>query len=123
MMRPKVTAGLTAKTREVVKYINERTGLNRGVIKHVLNELSDTVLHFNLMGRAVKFEELGTYYPAIAIDGTYESKHRLDSFIKSQLNVEHEFTGEVENRENIGKTPDELVELWNEAHPDDLVQE
>ena len=24
----------------------------------------------------------------------------------------------IENGENIGKTPDELVELWNELHPD-----
>lgn len=120
-LRPKVVLGRTARTREVVKYINERTGLNRGVIKHVLNELSDTVLHFNMMGRAVKFEELGTYCPKIALDGTIETYHRVDRFFKGQLNVEGEYTGELENKENISKTVDELVQMWNEANPDDPV--
>jgi 2-C-methyl-D-erythritol 4-phosphate cytidylyltransferase len=31
------------------------------------------------------------------------------------------FSGEITNRENIGKSGDELVARWNEAHPDDLI--
>jgi hypothetical protein len=31
------------------------------------------------------------------------------------------FFSEILNRRNIGKTPDELVELWNVEHPDDPV--
>ena len=29
--------------------------------------------------------------------------------------------GTILNRRNVGKTPDELVALWNEDHPDDPV--
>jgi hypothetical protein len=28
---------------------------------------------------------------------------------------------EIANRENVGKTVDDLVAMWNQAHPDDPV--
>jgi len=37
------------------------------------------------------------------------------------LNVPGIFTGKVINRENIGKTREELVTKWNEAYPEDPV--
>jgi len=37
------------------------------------------------------------------------------------LNVPGIFTGTVINRENIGKTSEELMTKWNEAYPEDPV--
>jgi len=31
------------------------------------------------------------------------------------------FNGRILNRENIGKTGDELVQMWNENNPEDQV--
>jgi hypothetical protein len=31
------------------------------------------------------------------------------------------FTGRIANRENIGKTSNELVTMWNEEFPDDQI--
>ena len=41
--------------------------------------------------------------------------------IKNRLNAPGAFRGEIKNRENIGKTGDDLVTMWNGSHPDDPV--
>ena len=47
--------------------------------------------------------------------------HRADVEIKNEIKDLSAFRGEVENRDNVGKTSDDLVAMWNEAHPDDPV--
>jgi hypothetical protein len=41
--------------------------------------------------------------------------------VESALNAKGAYTGEIENRDNIGKTSEQLVELWNKENPQDLV--
>lgn len=53
--------------------------------------------------------------------GPFDVSHRLDRAIKNALNAPGAFGGEIVNRENIGKTADDLVALWNADHPDDPV--
>ena len=90
-------------------------------MRQVLLELRDTVLFFNLRGQPVKLEGLGTYTPKISLDGKMGVGHRADVALKNGLNQPGAFKGEVENAANIGKTSDELVAMWNEEHPDDLI--
>jgi hypothetical protein len=63
---------------------------------------------------------LGSYLPNIRLDGTLDVQHRLDWGLRRDLN-RGKFQGRILNRRNIGKTLDELVALWNAAHPDDPV--
>ena len=65
--------------------------------------------------------DLGTYLPTIDIRGKFGISHRLSKEIKNALNTPGAFSGEIINRENIGKSADELVEMWNNDHPDDPV--
>jgi hypothetical protein len=88
----------------------------------VLKELRDALIFFAQQGRGAKIEGLGTYLPKIGLDARFDMAHRLDGAIKNSLNTPGSFSGEIENRANIGKTADELVALWNEDHPDDLVE-
>jgi hypothetical protein len=106
---------------EMIDLIAARTGLNEGEVRQVLLEMRDAVLFYNLQGRAVKVEGLGTYTPIVQLDGDFKVGHRADVALKKGLNAPGEFRGEIENRENIGKTGDELVAMWNEEHPDDPV--
>ena len=76
---------------------------------------------FNKRGESVKLEGLGIYQPNIDLEGNVSVKYLLDGDIESALNAKGAYTGEIENRENIGKTSEELVEMWNKDHPDDLV--
>jgi hypothetical protein len=61
-------------------------------------------------------------YITIQLDGMLRTNLRKDvSFVKA-LNAMGAFSGEIINRKNIGKSVDELVVMWNEAHPDDPVE-
>ncbi len=68
-----------------------------------------------------KVEGLGTWIPNVGLDGTFDVQYRADTALNSGLNVEDIFTGDIANRENIGKTGDELVVRWNELNPGDQV--
>jgi hypothetical protein len=39
----------------------------------------------------------------------------------SALNVPGAFTGKVNNSANIGMSTEQMVDLWNEEHPADLI--
>ncbi len=68
-----------------------------------------------------KVEGLGTYAPNISLDETFDLQYRADTAFGNALNIPGIFSGTILNRENIGKTPDELVEKWNVEFPDDQV--
>jgi len=118
---PKIKLGKRAKTDDLVEFIARSTGLNESGVRQVLLELRDTVLFFNLRGQPVQLEGLGTYSPKISLDGTMGVGHRADNALKQGLNKPGAFKGDVKNRENIGKTSDELVALWDAEYPDDPV--
>ena len=65
---------------------------------------------------------MGTYQPKIDLQGKYSVLHRLDKEIENSLNTPGSFSGEVTNKEYIGKTVDELVAKWNEDNPSNLVE-
>ena len=105
----------------MVAYIADRTGLNRGDIQLALSELSAAVQFYNKMGTGVKLPGLGTYLPSIDTQAKLSISHRLDREISNVLNTPGAFEGEILNRENIGKTGDDFVAMWNSQHPDDPV--
>ena len=119
--RPKIQRGKRAGTDELVAFIARSTGLNEGTISQVLIELRDATLFYNLQGQPVYLEGLGTYTPKVDLDGTFGVGHRADMKLKNGLNSPGAFSGEIINRENIGKVGDDLVAMWNEDHPDDQV--
>ncbi len=85
----------------------------------IRKELRDQIIEFNRAGRAVKVEGLGTYSPNISLDGTLDLQYRADTAFSNGLNIPGIFTGTVLNRENIGKTGEELVAKWNSQYPED----
>jgi nucleoid DNA-binding protein len=119
--RPKIELGKRAATDDLVEFIARSTGLNESGVRQVLLELRDAVLFYNLRGQPVKLEGLGTYTPVIQLNGEFKVGHRADMALKRGLNNPGEFRGDIENRENAGKTSDEVVVMWNEEHPDDPV--
>ena len=55
------------------------------------------------------------------VEGTLSINYRPDVSFAYGRNLPGVFSGTILNRENIGKTSDELVALWNEANPQDQV--
>ena len=118
--RPQIEYGETADWREMADYMAARSTLSPSDIIGVLTGLEDAVLHFNLSGRGVKLEGLGTYLPNINYRGELDVAHRLDRRLKRQLN-NSSFNGRIRNKKNIGKSAAEVIALWNAEHPDDPV--
>ena len=120
-LRPRIELGKTVQKAELTRYLADRSGLNEGSIELSNKELRDAIIFFNRSGRPVKIEGLGTYTPNVELDGTFDVVFRPDPDLKNGLNVRKSFSGTVKFHENIGKSADELVALWNQAHPDDPV--
>ncbi len=87
-----------------------------------MKELRDHIIEFVRSGRSVKIEGLGTWTPNVTLDGTLDIQYRADTALTNGLNVPGTFTGRIINRDNIGKTADELVAMWNIDNPTDLVE-
>ena len=120
-LRPRIQLGKTVQKAELVRALARATSLNEGSVDLVIKELRDQIVEYHRSGRAVKIEGLGTWTPNMALDGEMDVQYRTDTALLSGVNTAGLFTGDVVNRENIGKSGDELVALWNELHPEDPV--
>ena len=100
---------------ELLRAASRATGIVEGSLDLGIKELRDQIVEFCRAGRAVKVEGLGTWTPTIGLDGKLDIQYRPDPAFNYGLNIPGVFTGTILNRENIGKTADELVAMWNEA--------
>ena len=119
--RPRIEQGNTVQKPELIRAVSRATGIVEGTLDQSIKELRDQVIEFNRAGRAVKVDGLGTFSPSIDLEGNLSISFRPDPAFANGLNVPGIFTGTVINRENIGKTSEELVIKWNEAYPEDPV--
>jgi hypothetical protein len=119
--RPRIELGNTVQKAELIRIFARATNTNESGADSVIKELRDLIIQFNREGRAVKIEGLGTFTPNIGLDGTFDLQYRADSALVNGLNDKGTFTGTIVNRENIGKTSEELVAKWNADHPEDPV--
>lgn len=119
--RPRIEQGNTVQKAELIRGLSHATSLVEGSVSLTMTELKFRILEYVRSGRAVKVEGLGIWAPNIALDGTFSIQYRPDLGFDYELNQPGVFTGTIINRENIGKTSEELVTRWNEANPEDLV--
>jgi hypothetical protein len=119
--RPRIEQGNTVQKPELVRALSRATGLVEGTIELSIKELRDHIIEFNRSGRAVKVEGLGTFTPSIDLDGKFAIGYRPDPFLSNGLNLPGTFSGTILNSEHIGKTSDQLVEIWNTFNPGDPV--
>ncbi len=106
--RPRIELGKRAEMDDLVEFIARGAVLNEGGIQQALLELRDAMLFFALRGQSVKLPGLGTFTPTIDLDGNLSISHRADMYVKQHLNIPGEFRGDIENRDSIGKTGDEV---------------
>jgi len=119
--RPRIEQGNTVQKPELVRALSRATGLVEGSIVQSIKELRDQIIEFNRSGRAVKVDGLGTFSPSIDLGGNLAISYRADPVLSNGLNIPGIFTGTILNRENVGKTSEELVARWNIDNPTDEV--
>jgi hypothetical protein len=121
IFRPRVDQGSTVQKPELIRVISHATSIVEGVADLVIKELQHHIIEFLLSGRAVKIEGLGTWTPNIGLDGSLDIQYRADPGLMRAIKIPGRFVGRISNRENIGLSGNELVEKWNQLHPDDQV--
>jgi len=119
--RPRIEQGNTVQKPELVRAVSHATSLVEGSVNLVTKEMRDQIILFCSAGRAVKVEGLGTFTPSIDLENNITISFRADSAFANGLNMPGSFSGRILNRENIGKTSDELVTLWNNHNSEDQV--
>jgi hypothetical protein len=120
--RPEFKHKSTLQMAQVIEHMAHRTGLNTGEILLNVYELRDTIVDAHRNGQAVKIEGLGTFTPTLRLDGSVDILFRPDVGMLRDLNNK-ELYATITNKNNIGKSAEELVAKWNAEHPEDLVEE
>src|SRR6266487_2710719 len=119
--RPRVEQGNTVQKPELIRSVSRATGIVEALLDYVIKELRDKIIEFLRSGRAVKIEGLGTWTPNVGLDGKFHIQYRPDAALVKELNIPCTFTGTIRNCNNTGRTGNEIVQKWNEDHPEDLV--
>jgi hypothetical protein len=119
--RPRIDQGNTVQREELISGLAHATSLVEGSVGLTLSELKFHILRYCRSGRAVKVDGLGIWSPSISLDGKLTIQYRPDLGFDYELNKPGAFTGTINNRENIGKTSDDLVNMWNVTFPEDQV--
>jgi len=117
---PKIDLMEAADPRRFMELITQRTTLSAGVVKNVQESEVETLIGLIKEGRSVR-TGIAIFRPVIDAQGNLSVNVRVDKRIPAALNVPSAFTGKVNNSANIGKTTDEVVSMWNEEHPDDVI--
>jgi hypothetical protein len=117
---PKIDLMEAADPRRFMELITQRTTLSAGVVKNVQESEVETLIGLLKEGRSVH-TGVAIFRPTIDAQGNLSVNVRVDKRITSALNVPGAFTGKVNNNANVGKTTDEIVYMWNQDHPDDMI--
>ncbi len=119
---PRVELGEMVEVLELVKLISGRTSINEGAILNMFSEIREAITFFATMGRPMRLQGVGIFAPRVERDGTFSINFKVDSRLKSEINVPGKFSGRMANRGMIGKSNDELIDIWNEENPGDKIK-
>lgn len=124
-LRPKVTsqgvADLDTLTTRMARQSttfdeDEMYGMFRKLIKEIVFALQN--------GETVKLDGLVNILPEMKVGGEVRLALRANRSVITQLNDPALWTAaKVTNHANLNKSSDELVALWNKAHPEDPVED
>ena len=117
---PRIDLLKAADPEEFMESITQRTTLSEGVVKNVQSSEVETLVAMLKRGQPVH-SGVAIFTPTVDAQGKLSVTVRVDRRIISRINIPGAFKGEFTNGENIGKSTQELVDLWNEAHPDDMI--
>lgn len=116
---PKISLADPMKPEEIIENIIAATNQSRGSVLAVLAELDVQTESGLKAGRIVQMPN-GTHFEPIGKkDGSVDIGVRVNPDLDKKVNAG--FRGTWVNRDNAGKTEAEIIALWNEEHPDDLI--
>ncbi len=117
---PKIDLMEAADPQRFMELITQRTTLSTGVVKNVQESEVETLIGLLKEGRSVH-TGIAIFRPTIDAQGNLSVSVRVDKRITGALNVPGAFTGKVNNSANIGKSTEEIVFMWNQDNPTDVI--
>ena len=116
---PRIALGDSMTPVDIIENIVTATNQSKGSVLAVLSELDVQITAGLKAGRIVRLPN-GTRFEPIG---------KKDGYVNILVNVSPEldktvnslFRGKWINGENIGKSESEMIQLWNERHPEDPI--
>ena len=116
---PRLEPTQPMECEELIENIVAATNQSRGSVLAVLAELDVQIEAGLKAGRIVQLPNGTHYRPIGKREGGIDITVRVNPEVDKRVNVN--FRGKWVNAENIGKTEAEIIALWNQAHPSDLI--
>ena len=120
--KPRLKRGRRIEPDEFAEFVASVSSLTEGDVRHALADISRALLVRLRSGQSVRLEGLGLIMPSIDTQGRFTVRLKPDRKLRLNVRNPHDFSGEVINRQHLGKDGDKLVALWNAEHPEDLVE-
>ena len=121
VLGPRLAPATPMEVEEVVEDLVEATNESRGSLLSVLAELDVITERALKAGRIVRLPNGTTYRPRYNKDGVIKVSVKIPSRVIDSINTE--FRGEFINAMNIGMDEAEMIALWNQTYPEDLIEE
>ena len=119
---PRLKHNKTLDDRDLAQWVAMRTSMNPNVITLALLELKAAIIYHALQGTPLKLAGLFRVAPTIDRHGNIKLNLRVDADLKDTINNIKHYTGEIQNRANIGMTDEEMKALWDAVHADDPLE-
>ena len=117
---PKLAKADPITGEDIVEQLVQATNQTRGSILAVLSELDEVILQGLRNGRIVQLPNGAHYQPYGKKDGSIKVRVHLPRRMQKQIAAQR---ARWQNAANINKSEEEMIALWNEAHPDDPIEE
>ncbi len=120
--RPRFKKGRKVDKDDIARWLEDRTLLTEGQARAGITDLSKATKFYLLEHRDVEIEGMGKLVLELGLDGEVRLSLRVEPDFMADLVADLKVNAEtVENADNIGKTSEELFDMWDEDHPDDLI--
>ena len=103
----------------LIERIVNASNQSRGSVKAILDELDVQTEICLKEGHIVQMPNGTHFKPSGHSDGSIDVNVRVNPRIVKNVNTS--FRGTWRNAQNIGKSEEEIIALWNAAHPEDLI--
>lgn len=124
-LRPKIKSqGVTNIETLAARIARQSTTFDEDEIFGIFRKMIREINYALQNGETVKLDSLVNVQPKMKVGGSVKLGIRNDRSVVAGLNDPALWTADkVTNHVNLRKTSDELVALWNEQNPSDLVED
>lgn len=108
-----------ASAGEIIENVVAVTNQSKGSLLAVLAELDVQIIAGLKAGRIVRLPNGTRFEPIGKKDGSIDIRVTVNPELDRAVNAA--FRGKWINPENIGKSEEQMIELWNTNHPEDPI--